>query len=104
MNDSDLHTSLNTRKIHLLFENYSYVINSNEWLSKVKFDDRTKLTNNYSELMSGWLEGMGFTEDQSDAERESIVSQWKEGTKCTINVDLDEHLSYLDEFKAKYRL
>ena len=43
--------------------------------------------------MSGWLEGQGFTEDKSDAELESLASQWKEGTKFTMNVDLDEHLS-----------
>ena len=104
MDDSYLHTSLNTAKLHLLFDNYNSILNSNVWLSKAKLDDRTKLSNHYSELMSGWLEGQGFTEDKSDAELESLASQWKEGTKFTMNVDLDEHLSYLDQFKAKYSI
>ena len=104
MNDSYLQTSLNTRNLHLLFENYNPIINSNVWLSKVKLDDRTELGNHYSELMSEWLKGQGFTEDKSDAELESLASQWKEGIKFTMNIDLDEHLSFLDEFKAKYRI
>ena len=57
MDDSYLHTSLNTRKLHLLFDNYESVINSNVWKSKVKLDDRTKLTNHYTELMDGWIKG-----------------------------------------------
>ena len=104
MNDSYLQTSLNTRNLHLLFENYNSIINSNVWLSKVKLDDRTELENHYSELMREWLNGQGFTEDKSDAELESLASQWKEGIKFTMNIDLDEHLSFLDEFKAKYRI
>ena len=104
MDDSYLHTCLNTRNLHLLFDNYNSIINSNVWLSKVKLDDRTELSNHYSELMSEWLKGQGFTEDKSDAELESLASQWKEGTKFTMNIDLDEHLSYLDQFKAKYSI
>ena len=104
MNDSYLQTSLNTRNLHLLFENYNSIINSNVWLSKVKLDDRTELENHYSELMREWLNGQGFTEDKSDAELESLASQWKEGIKFTMNIDLDEHLSYLDQFKAKYSI
>mgnify|MGYP004231685033 CR=1 FL=1 len=104
MNNSDLHRSLNTRNLTLIFENYSSVINSNVWLSKVKFDDRTEFTNNYSEFLDDWMKGHGFTEGQSDAERESVLSQWKEGSNITFEIDLEKHLSYLDKFKAKYSI
>ena len=104
MNNSDLQASLNTRKLVLVFEKYNSVINSYQWLSKVKLDDRTELSNHYSELMSEWLNGQGFTEDKSDAELESLASQWKEGTKFTMNIDLVEHLSFIEEFKAKYSI
>ena len=93
MDDSYLHTSLNTRKLHLLFDNYNLVINSNVWKSKVKLDDQTELSNHYSELMSSWMDGY-----------ESVIHQCGEGTKYSFEVDLDEHLSYIDEYKAKHRL
>ena len=93
MNNSYLHTSLNTRNLHLLYDNYNSIINSNVWLSKVKLDDRTELANNYEELVSGWLEGY-----------ESVLHQYEEGIKYSFEVDLDEHLSYLDEYKRKHRL
>ena len=104
MDDSYLHTSLNTAKLHLLFDNYNSILNSNVWLSKVKLDDRTKLSNNYSEFLDDWMKGHGFTEGQSDAERESVLSQWKEGSNITFEIDLEKHLSYLDKFKAKYSI
>ena len=93
MNNSDLQASLNTRKLVLVFEKYNSVINSYQWLSKVKLDDRTELANNYEELVSGWLEGY-----------ESVLHQYEEGIKYSFEVDLDEHLSYLDEYKRKHRL
>ena len=93
MNNFDLHTSLNTRKLELVFENYASVINSKQWLSKVHIDDRTELANHYSELMSSWMDGY-----------ESVIHQCGEGTKYSFEVDLDEHLSYIDEYKAKHRL
>ena len=93
MNNSDLQASLNTRKLVLVFEKYNSVINSYQWLSKVKLDDRTELANNYEELVSGWFEGY-----------ESVLHQYEEGIKYSFEVDLDEHLSYLDEYKRKHRL
>ena len=93
MNNSDLQASLNTRKLVLVFEKYNSLINSYQWLSKVKLDDRTELANNYEELVSGWLEGY-----------ESVLHQYEEGIKYSFEVDLDEHLSYLDEYKRKHRL
>ena len=50
------------------------------------------------------MKGHGFTEGQSDAERESVLSQWKEGSNITFEIDLEKHLSYLDKFKAKYSI
>ena len=93
MNNSDLQASLNTRKLVLVFEKYNSVINSYQWLSKVKLDDRTELANNYSELMSSWMDGY-----------ESVIHQCGEGIKYSFEVDLDGHLSYLDEYKRKHRL